>query len=225
MEITTVKEPFLTSKSQAQRPLISSGSNAAINSKRKALERFAEYLQNYTGMKLNAVDLEILIENTKFKVLRRRQYLLQQGDICQHMCFNIKGALRMFSVNEKGQEATLSLSLERSWIADRESMGLQIPTVFNIVAVEDTELMQFSSSQVEFLSQSVSAFAVMMKLQTKELAIETQKRVHAALSMTAEERYHELLENNPEFTQRFSQNMIASYLGVKPETLSRLRKR
>ncbi|WP_078350422.1 Crp/Fnr family transcriptional regulator [Mucilaginibacter pedocola] len=184
-----------------------------------------KYVQELTGIRLAEEDISLLLQAAKFKTLRKRQYLLQEGDVCRYMNFITNGALKMYSVNERGQEAIIVLSTENSWIADRESMGLQTSSIYNIEAIEKTHIVQFTPGQLDALGQAIPAIAEMTRLQNKQLAIATQKRIHAAISMTAEERYHDLISCYPEYIQRFSQNMLASYLGIKPETLSRVRKR
>jgi CRP-like cAMP-binding protein len=133
--------------------------------------------------------------------------------------------MRMFSINEKGQESIINFGLENNWMMDQESFSMLIPSRYHIEAVEDTELLIVSNSQLQLLMDEIPAIDRMMRLTDRQKLISTQQRVHAAISMTAEERYHNLLTAHPEYTQRFSQNMIAAYLGIKSETLSRIRKR
>jgi CRP/FNR family transcriptional regulator, anaerobic regulatory protein len=202
-----------------------SNSNSNWSAREASLHFLCDYIEALTGLRIEQDEIPLLHQVLRFKTFRRRQYLLQEGDICRYIYFVIRGALRMYAVNERGQEAILAFGLENSWIADRESMSLQIPSLYNIEAVENTEVIQLTMGQLEMLSQTIPAVAEMIRLQNKQLAIITQKRIHAAISMTAEERYRDLLICHPEYAQRFSLTMIASYLGIKLETLSRVRKR
>ncbi|KKX49315.1 hypothetical protein L950_0216130 [Sphingobacterium sp. IITKGP-BTPF85] len=137
----------------------------------------------------------------------------------------ISGALRIYSVNERGQEAVVAFALEGNWISDWESVVTQSPSRYYIDAVENSEILQISPAELHLLEAEVPAIKEFLRLEQRLVAVTTQKRIHAAISMNAEERYLDLLEHHPEYFQKFSQNMIASYLGIKPATLSRLRKR
>jgi CRP-like cAMP-binding protein len=189
------------------------------------LEPLFNYVTTFIGMQLSAVEKFQLQKTFKMKTLRRRQFFLQEGDVCKHIGFIVKGAMRMFSINEKGQESIINFGLENNWMMDQESFSMLIPSRYHIEAMEDTELLIVSNSQLQLLMDEIPAIDRMMRLTDRQKLISTQQRVHAAISMTAEERYHNLLTAHPEYTQRFSQNMIAAYLGIKSETLSRIRKR
>ncbi|MEN0053075.1 MAG: Crp/Fnr family transcriptional regulator [Mucilaginibacter sp.] len=183
------------------------------------------HIKLYTGKEICDTEAVLLKKLLKYRVLRKRQYLLQEGDVCRYLYYVVDGALRMYSVNSRGQESILALGVENNWIGDRESMAHGIPSNYNIDAIEHTILLQFPVEYIELFIKTMPAFATLIRLQTKEFSIDTQKRIYAVLNLTAEERYRELLATRPEFGQRFSQNLIAAYLGVKPETLSRVRKR
>jgi CRP-like cAMP-binding protein len=183
-----------------------------------------KYISASSGMTLSDQHKYLITETVKLKRLRKRQYFLQEGDVCKYLGFIIKGATRMFSVNERGQESIVAFGLENSWVTDQESFKNVDYSCYHIEALEDTEMLIINPSQLEYLANAIPAFAAMYsKFQLQQL-IYNQKRINASLSMTAEERYYELLKSKPQYTQRFSQNMIACYLGVKPETLSRIRK-
>ncbi|UXD69394.1 Crp/Fnr family transcriptional regulator [Sphingobacterium faecium] len=186
---------------------------------------FYEYFRNYTKLQLTPVHQMLIRAAFKFEKIGRRQFLVQEGDMCKYICFVISGALRIYSVNERGQEAVVTFAIEQNWISDWESVVAQTPSRYYIDAVEDSEILQISPVQLHALETKVPAINEFLRLEQRVVAVATQKRIHAAISMNAEERYRDLLEHHPEYFQKFSQNMIASYLGITAETLSRLRKR
>nr|WP_315398403.1 Crp/Fnr family transcriptional regulator [uncultured Sphingobacterium sp.] len=183
------------------------------------------YFRNYTKFVLSPLDQTLIRAAFKLKKVRRRQFLVQEGDVCKYICYVISGALRIYSVNERGQEAVVAFALEGNWISDWESVVTQSPSRYYIDAVENSEILQISPAELHLLEAEVPAIKEFLRLEQRLVAVTTQKRIHAAISMNAEERYLDLLEHHPEYFQKFSQNMIASYLGIKPATLSRLRKR
>ena len=187
-------------------------------------EAFFDYIQEISGKLLSEDDKHLLMAHFKPKKLRKRQYFLQEGDVCKYIGFIVKGSARTFTVDEKGHEHILKLSLENWWLADFESFYLLTPSRFNIEALEDLEVLQSTNAQIEEFLKHIPAFAAMANVISQNYTIATQKRMQVAISYTAEERYEDLISKYPHFLKRFPQNMIASYLGLSPETLSRIRK-
>jgi CRP-like cAMP-binding protein len=187
-------------------------------------EVFFDYIQKLSGIMLSEDDKHVFMAHLKPKKLRRRQYFLQEGDVCKYTGFIVKGSAKTFRVDEKGHEHILKLSVEDWWLADFESYYHLTPSRYNIEALEDLELLQVTNAQVEQFFASIPAFIAMQEVIKQNYAIANQNRVEAAISYTAEERYDDLITNYPHFLQRFPLNMIASYLGLSPETLSRIRK-
>jgi len=188
-------------------------------------QHFFEYIESKSDCVLSKTEKESIMNAFQVKKLRRRQYLLQEGDICTHFSYVVKGAVRMFSVNERGKEAIVDFGLEGDWVADQESLELSRESFYNIEALEDTLLLVSCKSDFQGLLNQVPAVQVMINQCNRNQAIAIQRRIHTTISMSAEEKYLELLQKHPEYVQRFSLNMIASYLGIKAETLSRVRSR
>lgn len=184
-----------------------------------------DYIEQKSGFLIAPDEKSLITTKFEFRRLRRRQYLLQEGEVCKQMGFVLKGAARMYSVDNKGHEHTLRLGIEGWWLGDYESYILQQPTKFFVEVLEDTNLLMATRESIEELASAVPAIAEMIRAVDKGTVIATQQRIHAAISLTAEERFEALAKTHPAFLQRFPQSMIASYLGITAETLSRVRKK
>jgi len=156
--------------------------------------------------------------------LRKRQYLLQQGDVCRVNAFVEKGLLRAYTVDEKGNEHVIQFAAEGWWISDLYSFLTGETSDYNIEALEDCELLLLSSSASEELLAALPKFESYQRMLLQGAYIAMQRRITSALKMTAEERYLKVVGDYPQITQRVPQHMIASYLGITAETLSRIRK-
>lgn len=159
------------------------------------------------------------------KKLRKKQYLLQEGDICKSIAFVEKGTLRAYSVDETGDENIIQFALEGWTIADLYSFLTGEPATYNIDALEDSELVLISKPAHEELLKTMPAYETYTRLQITGAYLAMQKRLTSVLSLSAEERYTNLTTTYPDIVQRVPQHMIASYMGLKPETLSRVRKK
>lgn len=187
-------------------------------------ELLFQYIESKSSLILNEDEKQLLQATFKLKHLRKRQYLLQEGDVCKYMAFIVKGAGRMYSVNTSGHEHIIRFAIESWWLGDYESYNLQTASLYNIEMTEDSDVLLITHEQIKELAKTVPAIELMIKEIDKKGAIATQKRIHSAISLSAEERYDALSKSYPEFLKRFPQSMIASYLGISPETLSRIKK-
>lgn len=184
-----------------------------------------EALRKYISDKVSISDAEFEIIKQAFtpKTLRKRQYLLQEGEVCRYAAFVVKGALRQYVVDQKGSEHITQFAIENWWISDRDSMANETPSNYNIDAIEDSELLLITKESTSELEKKVPAFREMMSSIKERRSFAWQKRLLGALSYSAEDKYNEFIKTYPEFTQRIPQRMIASFLGITPETVSRLR--
>ena len=158
------------------------------------------------------------------KKLRKRQYILQEGDVCKYTAFVEKGMLRMYTINDKGSEHIIQFAFEGWWMADQFSFITGEPAIYNIDALEDCELLLLSKQAEEQLLQKIPKFERYFRILLQNSLIATQRRLISSISQTAEERYNQLLETCPTIPQRVPQHMMASFLGITPETLSRIRR-
>src|SRR5580658_5506949 len=182
------------------------------------------HIELKSGQKLTDNERDVITAAFHQKRIRKRQYFLREGDVCKYIGFIVKGSARMFTVDEKGHEHIIRFGLESWWISDQESLVNLTPSPYFIEMLEDSELLVTSLASAVELRNKSRCFDLTVKVLDKFQAIAMQKRIHAAIGMTAEERYADLLRTYPQFLERFPMNMVASYLGVSPETLSRIRK-
>ena len=158
------------------------------------------------------------------KKVRKRQYILQEGDVCKSVAFVEKGMLRSYTVDDKGNEHIMQFAFEGWWISDHFSFLTGEPAIYNIDALEDSELLLLSKQAEEQLMERVPKFERYFRILLQNNLIATQRRLIGSLSQSAEERYNQLINGCPNIPQRVPQHMMASFLGITPETLSRIRK-
>jgi CRP-like cAMP-binding protein len=186
-------------------------------------ERLFDYIERKSQTKLTESERNVLAGALKPKRLRKGQFFLQEGDVCRCMGFIARGATRLFSDDKKGHEHILKFGVEEWWAGDYESFHMLTPSKYYVEALEETDMLLITNDQLQEFSQTIPAIRAMVEALDLGAAIADSKRMHAVISLNAEERYEDLARTYPHFLQRFPQNMIASYLGISPETLSRIR--
>jgi CRP-like cAMP-binding protein len=184
-------------------------------------EHLAAYLKE--NAHLTDEQLEQVRACTITKKLRKRQYLLQEGAICHHNCFIAKGCLRLYRVSEDGTEHILRFGIENWWISDQESYNNEIPSKNNIDALEDCELLLIEKTDFQKLLDDFPNFRNWRdRLKDKSYDV-NQNRILSTISDSAEERYLNFMKTYPNIFNRVPLRMIAAFLGVSRETLSRVR--
>lgn len=175
-------------------------------------------------IELTAAEQAHFVSLLKVRKLLPRQYLVQQGEVCQYESYVCKGFLRSFYVDEKGNDHTLHFAMEDWWISDSTSFHLQVPATRNIVALEASVLLQIEKSDLEQLYKDIPAFERFWRILEQKGGIAQDQRILNAISMTGAERYEALITKYPTLEQRMPQRHIASYLGITPVFLSQIRK-
>lgn len=182
------------------------------------------YINKHATTPLTSEEEALIVATFQPKKLRKKQYFLQEGNVCKYVGFIVKGAMRQYSVDDKGVEHIVHLFIENWWASDRESAVMLTPSKYNIDAWEDTELLTATIADMLDLIGKMPSFGEMTRIMDQRSFIASQRRLNSSISNTAEKRYEEFVGNHPQFIQRFPQHLIASYLGITKETLSRIRK-
>jgi CRP-like cAMP-binding protein len=184
-----------------------------------------EVFQKYLANKITLTDEEYaLIQSVcTFKKLRKKQYLLQEGDIWKYNAFVCEGCLRTYRVDDKGAEHILYFSIENWWTGDRESLTSGKPSKSNIDAIENAVVLLIINEDFEALKNKIPAFRDLTESLIEKSFAASQNRIHAVMSQSVEERYLNFINDYPAIANRVPQHMLASYLGISAETLSRTR--
>ena len=173
---------------------------------------------------LSAKDKLLIEKFFSCRKLRKKQYLLQEGEICKNLVFVSKGLLRTYNIDEKGNEHMSIFGWEGWWLSDFNSFLSGEPAVFNIDAIEESELLMLSRQDYEALTLAVPIMDRYFRILYQNSLVTKERRLMSTITHSAEERYLELSASNPKIIERIPQNLIASYLGIAPETLSRIKK-
>jgi CRP-like cAMP-binding protein len=155
------------------------------------------------------------------KRVRKRHFLLQEGDACRSFIWVTKGSFCLFIGDGEGKDHIIDFALEREAITDYLSMSRNEPSCYCIEAIEDSEVIILDQPSFEKLCRD---FPQIMKMVFQKQIAQYQMRITFMITMTAEEKYKTLMHHRPTLSNRVPQHMIASYLGITPTTLSRLRR-
>lgn len=174
---------------------------------------------------LSADETAIFTALLKPRKLRRRQLLLEAGDTCDFLAFVDRGLLRSYMTDNQGVEHVMQFALEDFWIADLYSFLTRRPAQCTLEAVEESELLLLSYDNLEQLYGKAPVFERFFRLLMQNGYVAAQQRIMAAISASAVEQYQDLIRRYPTLEQRVTQHQIASFLGITPESLSRIKKR
>lgn len=157
------------------------------------------------------------------KKVRKKDILLTEGQVAQYKIFVAKGLLRNYSLAENGNEYILRFADEGMWTTDPESYYSGLPSKYYIDALEPSEVIMFSHDNFEKLKQEIPSLSAFSEMVITNNASFIQKRVLMNISGTAEEKYVDFIETYPNIFNRVPLHMVASYLGLSRETLTRIR--
>lgn len=182
-------------------------------------------IQNITRhIRLNPEEKEHFLSLLQTKQLKRKQFLLQEGEICRYSAFVTHGCLRGYTVDKDGFEHVLNFAPPDWWSADMYSLLSQKPGLLNIEALEDTDLLLLSKTNQEKLYHDIPQFERFFRIITENSLVSYQQRLIDNLSLTAEERYHNFCKRYPSLIHCLPKKQIASYIGVTPEFFSRMQR-
>ncbi len=165
-----------------------------------------------------------IVELTRVKKVRKRQFVSEQGEVCRYENFVAEGCLRSYHVDAQGKEHIAQFAVEEWWISDLRSFITRTPADFTVEAVEPSTLIQFGREELEELYRRVPALERFFRLILQNAYAAAQKRIVESYSEDARRRYAEFRARYPDLEKRVPQYMIASYLGISPESLSRIRR-
>jgi CRP-like cAMP-binding protein len=183
---------------------------------------FKEYLTS--NININLTQLESCLSYQQIKYFKKGDFLVKEGDICQYSYFVQEGILRVFYIDDKGKEHLLQFAPEGWFAADHESTYFRKASTYYIQALEDTTVYQLNDDFFEKLSLKDPVFTQFNEKLLHNHIHHLQKRIIQLIAKTAEERYVEFTKTYPDILMRVPQTMVASYLGITPESLSRIRK-
>lgn len=172
---------------------------------------------------LNEEEVHLVVKSFQLRLYRRRQYVLQEGDICRQFNFVVRGCLRMYQIDEKGNIHILQFATENWWMMDIGSFHSKKKSSLNIDALEDTMVLQIDYNNLIALYTKAPRFNRIFRVLIENSYVSLQNRLLENISSTAEERYLSFLDTYPHLSNRLPQTQIAAYLGITPEFLSRIR--
>jgi CRP-like cAMP-binding protein len=184
-------------------------------------EKLATYLAN--NFQTTSTEVEKLVAAFRPVSVKKNENLISIGETCRYSYFVCKGSVRAYSISEDGQEATRYIALENQFITTVHSFIAQTPTNEFIQATEQSELLQISYTDFKKLIEETTLTKDLYNKQLEVAYVTNHWRVESFLKMSAKQRYDYLIETNPAIIQRLSNKIVASYLGITQESLSRLK--
>ncbi|MGC4036769.1 MAG: Crp/Fnr family transcriptional regulator [Chitinophagaceae bacterium] len=168
-------------------------------------------------------DEAILLPYLKQRTLKKKEFLLKEGQVCNANHFVVKGCLRMFYITEEGNEQMIQFAIDNWWMTDYMSFDMQKPTQFNIQAVETADIIFLEKRTLEELFEKLPKLERYFRIIVQKAYAASVMRLRYIFTQSGEERFNHFSKSFPEFVQRVPQYMLASYLGFSAEFLSKIR--
>jgi len=181
------------------------------------LQSLSKYIE------LTAYECSVFMEFIEEQAVKKKQVLLEEHAVCKHSAFVSQGCLRGYTVDQNGFEHILQFAPEGWWIADMYSLISGKPGTLIIDAIEDSSLLLLSRTDQEKLFVAVPKFERFFRIITENSLVSSRQRLIDSMSLTAEERYEAFCKRYPTLIERVPQKQIASYIGVTPEFLSKMK--
>ena len=187
------------------------------------IDLFIKYI--HRQIDLSDEELSEFTDAFLYKRIKKKQFIIQPDFPTKYRTYVLKGALRSYVIDHDGVDHTIQFALEDWWVSDLNSYIYQKPATMFVVAIEDSEVLQIDYETEQRLKRSNHKFESFFRITAERTAAFHQRRIISSLTRTAEERYNDFLERYPEVSQRLPQYVIASYLGMTTEFLSKIRNR
>ncbi len=176
-------------------------------------------------IQLDKAETDFFVSILQVKKLKRKAFLLTPGEICKTENFITKGCLRTYTIDENGFEHILMFGIEDWWAGDLHSFLTESPATYFIEALEDTEILQYTKTNLDILFVKVPKFERYYRIMLQKSIVALYQRIDQNLTYSAEERYLNFINKYPQLQQRLPQKQIAAYLGITPIFLSMIRRK
>jgi CRP-like cAMP-binding protein len=197
-------------------------SNATLVTEENGYRDLFTYIQQ--RVTLSESDKAFIKQRFTLRKIKRKSYFLREGDLGFEQAFIISGTMRVFYIDGKTQEHVLYFGFKDWWIGDLASFELRSPSQLNVQALEDTWVLAFTHDGIDEIFKHITQMERLFRIMAQRTLAVLQKRLFLTVSASAEERYLALIERHPSIEQLVPQHQIASYLGILPESLSRMKK-
>lgn len=174
---------------------------------------------------LDDSETAVFVSLVESRTLKKKEIILKRGEVCRYSTFILNGALKSFTLDKNGDEHVINFALTDWWIADMYSLISQRPGTMTIEAIADSEVIMLLKDNQEILYEKVPKFERFFRILIEKSLVANQQRLINNLTLTAEERYEDFTKKYPFILQCAPLHSIASYLGMTPEFLSKIRRR